>query len=158
MRGALLEDAKISIAQMACDSPSCHDVLIDGIPQKVLITHRQKTGEKRISSMPNGHLIHGGIVDFANAKWLITELDADNEIYDRGIMLRCNYLVRWIGRDGDLKEKWCIIEDGTKLKRGVRNSLACWKRHVKTISFYAGNPLELCYQNGGMKYAHTAMV
>lgn len=114
MRDALVEQAKSSIAQMSYDSPSCRHVKIDGVWQHVLITHRQALNEKRICSIPGEHLTHGGLVDFARSKWLITELDADNEIYDRGLMLRCNYLLRWIGSDGELKEKWCIIEDGTK--------------------------------------------
>jgi len=114
MRDALVEQARSSIAQMSYDSPSCRHVKIDGVWQHVLITHRQALNEKRICSIPGEHLTHGGLVDFARSKWLITELDADNEIYDRGLMLRCNYLLRWIGSDGELKEKWCIVEDGTK--------------------------------------------
>lgn len=114
MRDALVEQAKSAIAQMSHDSPSCRHVKINGEWQDVLITHREEMSEKRICSIPGEHLIHGGIVDFANSKWLITELDADNEIYDRGLMLRCNYMLRWIGSDGELKERWCIIEDGTK--------------------------------------------
>ena len=114
MRDALVEQAKSSIAQMSYDSPSCRQVKINDVLQHVLVTHRQEMTEKRICSIPGEHLVHGGIVDFANAKWLITELDADNEIYDRGLMVRCNYLLRWIGSDGKLKEKWCVIEDGTK--------------------------------------------
>ena len=114
MRDALVEQARSSIAQMSYDSPSCRHVKIDNVWQYALITHRQEMNEKRICSIPGEHLRHGGVVDFARSKWLITELDADDEIYDRGIMVRCNYLVRWIGSDGQLKEKWCIIEDGTK--------------------------------------------
>lgn len=114
MRDALVEQARSSIAQMSYDSPSCRHVKIDNVWQYALITHRQEINQKRICSIPGEHLHHGGIVDFASSKWLITELDADNEIYDRGIMVRCNYLVRWIGSDGKLKEKWCVIEDGTK--------------------------------------------
>lgn len=120
MHDALVEQAKITIAQMSYDSPSCRHIKIDGVPQDALITHRQATNEKRICSIPGEHLRHGGIVDFAEAKWIITELDADDEIYDRGIMLRCNYLLRWIGSDGSLKEKWCVIEDGTKYLIGEK--------------------------------------
>lgn len=114
MRDALVEQAKTTIAQMSYDSPSCRHVKINDVWQYVLITHRQATDEKRICSIPGEHLRHGGVVDFAESKWLITELDADDEIYDRGIMLRCNYLLRWIGADGKLKEKWCVVVDGTK--------------------------------------------
>lgn len=121
MRSALVEQAKTSIAQMSYDSPSCRYIKIDDVWQYVLITHRQAISEKRICSIPGEHLRHGGLVDFAESKWIITELDADNEIYDRGIMVRCNYLLRWIGSDGRLKEKWCIVEDGTKYLIGEKS-------------------------------------
>ncbi len=114
MRDALVEQAKNSIAQMIYDSPSCHNVHIDGLEQHVSITHTQDFNEKRICSVPGEHLVHGGLVCFADSHWLITELDADNEIYDRGLMLRCNHMLRWIGKDGKLKEQWCVVEDGTK--------------------------------------------
>ncbi len=114
MRDALVEHARNSIAQMIYDSPSCHYVHIDGRPQHVSVTHTEDLNEKRICSVPGEHLTHGGLVHFAKSYWLITELDADDEIYDKGRMVRCNHILRWIGKDGQLREKWCVVEDGTK--------------------------------------------
>lgn len=96
------------------NSPSCREVSINGQKQVVSITHQQNMSKKRICAMHGEHLKHGGIVEFANNRWLITEVDADNEVYERGLMLQCNHKLRWIGKDGNLKEKWCVIEDGTK--------------------------------------------
>lgn len=107
-RTQLLIDRKIR------NSPSCREVLINGQKQVVSITHRQNMSEKYICAMPGERLKHGGIVEFANNRWLITEVDADNEVYERGLMLQCNHKLRWIGKDGKLKEKWCVVEDGTK--------------------------------------------
>lgn len=104
------------------DSPSCHRVEIDGEKQLAVIEHQQQGySYKKILAMPGEHLRHGGIVDFANNKWLITELDADNEVYERGIMRQCNHVLRWIGKDGVLREKWCVVEDGTKYLIGERS-------------------------------------
>lgn len=114
MRDAIVSDAKVMIAEMAVNSPSYHEVRINGKRQGVTITRGTYLYEKRISSMPGEHLLHGGYVEFADNIWLISELDADNEIYERGKMLQCNYVLKWIGRDGTLKEKWCVVEDGTK--------------------------------------------
>lgn len=145
-RDALVEQSKHSIAQMSRDSLSCHRVKIDNEWQDVLITHRQATNEKRICSIPGEHLVHGGLVDFAKAKWLITELDADNEIYDRGLMLRCNYLLRWIGSDGNLKEKWCIVEDGTKYLIGEysENMMAIGDARIALTISKDSDTSELC--------------
>ena len=114
MRDAVIEDAKLKLAMMIPDSPSCHEVLIGGEPQLITITHGQYLYEKKIAALPGEHLPHGGYVEYADNVWLITEMDADDEIYERGKMLQCNYVVKWIGKDGKLKEKWCFVEDGTK--------------------------------------------
>ncbi len=50
--------------------------------------------------------------------WLITEKDANNELYTKGTMKQCNYLLRWIAEDDTVVERWCVIEDGTKYLTG----------------------------------------
>ena len=103
------------------NSLSYHHVLIDGIEQDVVITNI--TGDiasKNIYGFPCETLKHGGIVDFADSKWLITQLDAIDELRPRGIMRRCNYLLKWIDTDGNLIEKWCVVEDGTKYLIGEK--------------------------------------
>lgn len=109
-----VDRTKDSIARRIVSSPSCNNVLIDGIPQTITVVHRTTHTEKRICSMPGEVLKHGGLVDFKSSKWLITEVDTDTEVYQRGLMKRCNHLLRWISKSGELKEKWCVVEDGTK--------------------------------------------
>lgn len=103
-----------SVRRRAMDSPSTHLVKINGVEQYVSITHRARISEKRICPMPGEHIKHGGLVEFNTGIWLITELDADNEVYERGLMRRCNHQLRWISKDGTVKTKWCVVEDGTK--------------------------------------------
>lgn len=124
------------------DSLSCRQVQINDVDQTVCIVHTADFDKKKIFSLPGEHLEHGSIVTFADNKWLITEMDADNIIYDKAIMQQCNHILRWIGKDGTIKEKWCHVADGTKL--GLENSpcLAYWKRYVKTTPLIAGISLE----------------
>lgn len=109
-----VQHVQASIRDRLIASPSCRTVTINGSPQLVSITHQPKMNIKKICALPGNSLTHGGIVDFANNKWLITQVDPDNEVYEKGIMQQCNHVLRWIGKDGLLKEKWCIVEDGTK--------------------------------------------
>ena len=102
------------------DSPSCRVVNINGYTQTVCIVHTAEMDQKKIFSLPGEHLEHGGLVDFADNKWLITEMDADNQIYDKGIMQQCNHILRWINKDGVLIEKWCFVADGTKYLIGEK--------------------------------------
>lgn len=103
-----------SLERRLLNSPSCQLVKVNGLEQRVSITHRTTHNEKRICAMPGEKLVHGGLVQFNDSIWLITEVDSDFEVYQRGLMKRCNHILRWIGKDGKLHEKWCIVEDGTK--------------------------------------------
>lgn len=105
---------KQSVLRRMVDSPSYRLVSINSIEQYVSITHRVNSMEKRICSRPGETLKHGGLVEFDGSKWLITDIDADSVIYSRGLMRRCNHILRWISKEGKLREKWCIVEDGTK--------------------------------------------
>lgn len=119
-REMFVQHTRETVARKMLDSPSCRDVQINGIEQTVCIVHTAEMDQKKIYSLPGEHLEHGGLVNFANNKWLITEMDADNIIYDKGIMQQCNHILRWIGKDGTLKEKWCFVADGTKYLIGEK--------------------------------------
>ena len=112
---------KSHISSKAQDSLSCHEVLIDGVSQKVTILNkREDVSLKKICALPGDSLPHGGIVDFADGKWLITELDSNDELYASGLMKRCNYLLKWLDIDGNIIERWCVVEDGTKYLIGEK--------------------------------------
>lgn len=103
------------------NSISCKNVLIDGNPQTVtILNERESMALKKICALPGDSLEHGGLVDFANSKWLITEVDANDELYVSGKMIRCNYVLKWIDDLGEIKEKWCVVEDGTKYLVGEK--------------------------------------
>lgn len=120
-RDMLVKHTQDSMLRRFLDSPSCHRVEIDGNKQLAVILHQPDMTYKKILAMPGEHLKHGGIVDFAGNKWLITDFDADNEVYERGIMRQCNHILRWISKTGELREKWCVVEDGTKYLIGERS-------------------------------------
>ena len=109
------------ITNKIADSLSYHSVFIDGIEQEVtILNQREDMAIKKICALPNESLTHGGIVDFADSKWLITEVDANDEVYTSGMMRRCNYLLKWLDEKGRLIEKWCVVEDGTKYLIGEK--------------------------------------
>lgn len=132
------------------NSISYRQIIVNDNEQNLAVIDTDNMDIKQLRSMPGEDIVHGGMVDWMNSHWLIIERDANNEVYTRAKMRQCNYLLRWVSDDGTIIERWCIVEDGTKLKRteSVRNSLAYWKRYVTTTPLYAGNPLEPRYQNG----------
>lgn len=121
-RERALKHTQNYISTKIADSLSCHNVFINGFEQTVtIINQREDMAIKKICALPGESLIHGGLVDFAKSKWLITELDANDEVYASGMMRRCNYLLKWLNRDGKIIEKWCVVEDGTKYLIGEKS-------------------------------------
>ena len=113
--------SRTAIRRRLQDSPSCRSVLVNGEEQLLSITRHPESGYKRVASMPGENLVHGGLVDFADGKWLITDVDADDMVYQRGIMRQCNHILRWVShKTGEVYEKWCVVEDGTKYLIGER--------------------------------------
>lgn len=100
------------------DSLSFHSVEIDNATQEVAITNSDNLNEKTIYSLPSDVVKGGGLVSWMNNHWLITECDANTEIYTKAKMRQCNHLLRWVDADGKTHEQWCIIEDGTKYLTG----------------------------------------
>lgn len=115
------------------------------ITQDVAIINSDNLNEKYIYSFPGADIEHGSLVHWMDNYWLVTERDANTTLQTRAKMIQCNFLLRWVTDDNEICEQWCIIEDGTKLKRATctRNSLAYWKRYVIRIPLIAGTPLEL---------------
>lgn len=143
-RGAALKQETRRINNKLPDSLSYHSVTIDDMEQDVAIINSDNLNEKSIISMPGEDLACGGLVHWMNNYWLITERDANMTVYTKCKMVQCNHLLKWVSEDGVIHEQWSIVEDGTKLKRtrAVRDSLAYWKRYVKTTPLIAGNSLE----------------
>lgn len=114
-RQRALRATKNNIMRKAPHSLSYKRVLINGVEQEVIILEiKDDRSSKRICALPCEELPHGGIVDFADGKWLITDVNADDEVYASGTMVQCNYLLKWLNDEGNIVERWCVIEDGTK--------------------------------------------
>lgn len=93
---------------------SYHNVDIDGVERNIVVLNSDNLNQKTLCSLPGEDIRHGAYVEWMNHHWLVTERDANSEIYTKCIMLQCNYLLRWINADGEIIERWCVVEDGTK--------------------------------------------
>lgn len=94
------------------------NVPIDGIPQNVTIINSDNLNEKLIYSLPGEDIVHGGLVEWMDNHWLVTERDANTTLYTKAKMIQCNHLLKWIDEFDTLHEQWSIVEDGTKYLTG----------------------------------------
>lgn len=95
-------------------SLSYHEAVVDGVNREVSIIDSDNLNEKMMFSMPGEDFDCGGMVDWADNHWIITEKDANNELRAKVKILQCNYLLKWVDETGTIHEQWCVIEDGTK--------------------------------------------
>ena len=122
-RNAKATHAQDRIRRKIADSLSYKTVMVDGNEFKLSVA--DVTGDyttKKIYSLPGEDLPHGSLVEWAEGIWLITEVDPHRELYNEGLMRRCNYYLRWIDDKGDIISRWCVVEDGTKYLIGERRS------------------------------------
>ena len=98
------------------DSLSFTNAEIDGVARSVAIIDSDNLNEKKMFSVPGEDINCGAMVHWKNNYWIVTEKDANNEIYTRTKLLQCNHLLKWVDDDNVIREQWCVIEDGTKLR------------------------------------------
>lgn len=99
-------------------SLSYRTVTIDGVERDLAVIDSDNYNIKTLLSMPGEDIDCGGLVDWMGNKWLITNKDANNELYTRVKMKQCNHLLRWIHSDKTIVRQWCIVEDGTRYLTG----------------------------------------
>ena len=97
---------------------SYHVLIVDGHEQNAVVLNSDNLNQKTICTLPGEDIRHGACIDWVDHKWLVTERDANTEIYTKAIMLQCNYLLRWVNKGGEIIERWCIVEDGTRYLTG----------------------------------------
>ncbi|MDB7829119.1 hypothetical protein [Intestinimonas butyriciproducens] len=101
-------------------SLSYKSVKIDGKAGNLAIVDDNDFDTKKIYSMPGEDIPHGGLVEWSDSIWLITERNAHTEFCTEGKMRQCNYVLKWIDECGNVISKWCVVEDGTKYLTGER--------------------------------------
>lgn len=114
---ALIRESRM-LRRKLPDSLSYHSVLIDGVSQDAAIINTDNLNEKYIYSLPGEDIKHGGLVEWMDNRWLVTERDANTTVYTKAKMLQCNHLLKWIDDTGAIKAQWSIVEDGTKYLTG----------------------------------------
>lgn len=117
-RQALLNREKHMLEDKTKNSLSYQSVTIDGVAKNVSIINSDNLNEKTILSLPNETFDSGGIVYWEDNYWLITERDAEDEIYTKAKMVQCNHKLKWVDDTNAIREQWCIVEDGTKYMTG----------------------------------------
>lgn len=139
VREDTLTREKLRLTHMLEDSLSYHKVLVyedsliipstdpicgnrdNATEQSIAVINSDNLNEKYFYSLPYEDLVLGSLIYWSDNYWLVTERDANTEVYTRAKAIQCNYLLRWVhveNGEPEIREQWCQIEDGTKYMTG----------------------------------------
>lgn len=100
-----------------------YDTLRNGEPQEFIIYNGTTLDKKKIIARPNAEIHVGDIIDAYNAKWFVTTVDLNDQIYPKAECILCNCVIRWLSRrDGSIVERIGYAENAAKYATGVRDS------------------------------------
>lgn len=132
-------------------SLSYQTVAIDNINKQLMIIDTEDLNIKKIHAVPNEVIPHGSLIQWKNNMWLITEVDAHNELYMSGVMQQCNHVLKWLNNSGQIVSHWCIVEDGTKYLIGEKQEDMMSIGDAR-IAITIGRDAETVYLNRGMRF------
>jgi hypothetical protein len=132
-RDRIISETKASIKKRAKSSPAYKTVMVDGVEQNLVIVSSQDFSYKKITSLPDEQIHLGSMVDWANQKWLITSVDAEDEVHQRGQMYHCNVCLKWQNAEGNIISRFGVVENMSLFASGtvaarVMDSLQQWYR------------------------------
>ena len=117
-RDAILNREKAYLRRKLPTNLSYHEAIVNNVERELAIINSDNLHQKTVCSMPGEDIISGSLVQWCGRHWLVTDVDPNNEVYTRGIMIECNHILRWVAADGSIVERWCIVSDGTKYLTG----------------------------------------
>lgn len=71
---------------------------------------------------PIGTCKAGQYVYYKNRYWLIVGLVDDNKIYEKSILLLCNYLLTWKNDEGKIVQRWVSASSASQYNNGETSS------------------------------------
>lgn len=85
---------------------------INDLPQPLIVSaDKNDSGKKKIIAYPGETFHTGDIVDCYDAKWLITDVDQNSQIYTHGKMQRCNRQLIWQNPlTREIHSRWITVE------------------------------------------------
>lgn len=119
-RDVQVNTIKSSILSDFANNPSYFLALRNGVNQGFNIVEESlltiNKNKKRAICKPDETIIVGDIIVFDNSNWICTESDTTSEIYDVGIISRCNNTLLFYDENSILYEIPCIIGGKIQLK------------------------------------------
>lgn len=103
-------ELKQHIAKTFSDSLDYHDeTLKNTVKQRFVISYHKDENKKKITAFPNELLNIGDMIDCFELKWLITNINPDQQVYTKGTMQQCNYTLPFQNSTPTIIQEPCIV-------------------------------------------------
>lgn len=111
---------KEHLKELAINSLSCKNCIINGVEQSLVVDDGTLPYYKNIKSLPDEYFNAGNYVEWADSMWLIVSCDWDKEVYTYGKMQQCNYILKWQDTEANIIERWSVIMSASKYNNGEK--------------------------------------
>lgn len=88
---------------------SYKSVTVDGVATSMSITETETLYLKKFSTMPDVAINSGSIVKWNETYWLVTDVDVENDVYYRGKLRQCNYVLKWLDDERNVITRRCCV-------------------------------------------------
>lgn len=124
-RDIQINSMKSSVLNDFANSPSYFVVLKNGVEQGFNVLEEsiitKNPNKKRLICKPDETIIVGDIINFNSSKWICTDNDITSEIYDIGIITRCNNTLKFYPSSTNSNENSLLIEVPCIVGKGSLN-------------------------------------
>lgn len=109
-------------SSLGIDVEICNYDLSERIKTRVII--QGKVQDTKLKSMqrniiaPIGTCKAGQYVFYKNNYWLIVGFVDDNGIYEKSVMVICNYLLTWVNKSGKVVQRWSNMSSASQYNNG----------------------------------------
>ena len=116
---ALDSEISVPIELCNCDLTQCNSL------KAIVQNNVQDTKLKALTRhllLPIGTCKAGMYVKYKDRYWLIIGLVDDNKMYEKAVMIICNYLLTWVNKHGTVVQRWANITSASQYNNGETNS------------------------------------
>lgn len=117
-----LNRTKEDISRNSPETLSYNTISINGVDKNILISKKSNGYEKDFQSLPNEKLDLGCIFDWCGSKWIVNQIDFDDEVYQVGKIKQCNITLRWLNKKGEIITRYCHGQNATKYSGGLNEN------------------------------------
>lgn len=142
---ALESELSVNVELCNYDLTECKEI------RAIIQNNHQDTKLKTLSRMmfvPIGTCKAGMYVKYKNRYWLIVGLVDDNKVYEKAILLICNYKISWIDDTGIIRQRWINAESASQYNNGESNMTFYFVRSDQLMVYMPDDPDSLMLNSG----------